>query len=265
VSRDPERSEGPWFRIVNLPPHPSVDQRDTHRLIPAQFADGGVSVLARLTTNQTTLDAILELDNATNDRLLAESELSPGIDARELVFGIPSYRIINAAFCHPAPAGSRFNSPDRGAWYAGFELETAQTEIAYHRQLWLSETAWDEEERADYRDYLADFRAEFHDLRNNDLRSNDLRRNNLRSNDLRSENAGEYSAILSPVSYSASQALAAQLLQLGSAGVVYPSVRQQNGTCIACFRPVLVTNGRQGDTFTFVFPDSRTPPTIRRS
>ena len=224
-----------------------VDQRDTHRLIPAQFADGGASVLTRLSDDPQTLNGIFELDNATNDRLLAESQLSPGIDARELVFGIPSYRIINATFCHPAPAGSRFNSADRGAWYAGFELDTSQTEIAYHMQLWLRETAWDEEETADYLDYLADFRAAFHDLRLNDLASPIDRAN-----------------VLSPVSYAASQALAAELLQAGSAGIVYPSVRRSGGTCIACFRPVLVTNVRKGETFTFVFPDWRTAPVIRR-
>ena len=230
-----------------------VDQRDTHRLIPAQFADGGASVLARLTDDQETLQGIFELDNATNDRLLAESQLSPGIDARELVFGIPSYRIINATFCHPAPTGSRFNSADRGAWYAGFELETSQVEVAFHKQLWLRETAWEEEEIADYLDYLADFRAEFHDLRIDDPWPKDL------------HSAIDYSEALSPVSYVASQALAAQLLQGGSSGIVYPSVRRPGGTCIACFRPVLVTNVRKGDTFIFEFPDASTPPTIRRA
>jgi hypothetical protein len=230
-----------------------VDRRDTHRLIPAQFADGGASVLARLSGDQETLSGIFELDNATNDRLLAESQLSPGIDARELVFGIPSYRIINATFCHPAPAWSRFNSPDRGAWYAGFELETSQAEVAFHKQLWLRETAWEEEETADYLDYLADFRADFHDLRAKDRRGTSPH-NNL-----------EYVEVLSPVSYAASQALAAELLRIGSSGIVYPSVRRRGGICIACFRPVLVTHVRKGDTFTFIFPDSRTPPIIRRT
>jgi hypothetical protein len=222
----------------------AVDQRDTHRLISAQFAEGGASVLSRLTDDPEILNGILELDNATNDRLLAESQLSPGIDARELVFGISSYRIINAAFCHPAPAGSRFNSPDRGAWYAGFELETAQDEVAFHKQLWLRETAWDREEIADYLEYRADFRADFHDLRKNE---------------------SEYADALAPDSYVQSQALAVELLRTGSAGIVYPSVRRAGGTCIACFRPVLVTNVRKGDTFTFVFADSFTPPAIRRA
>lgn len=231
----------------------SIDQRDTHRLIPAQFADGGASVLARLTDDQETLNGIFELDNATNDRLLAESQLSPGVDARELVFGIPSYRIINATFCHPAPTGSRFNSPDRGAWYAGFELETSQAEVAFHKQLWLRETAWEEAEVAEYLDYLADFRADFHDLRAKNLRGTRLH-GNL-----------EYTDVLSLVSYATSQALAAELLGIGSSGIVYPSVRRRGGTCIACFRPVLVTHVRKGDTFKFIFPDSRTPPTIHRA
>jgi hypothetical protein len=226
-----------------LIPISQIDQRDTHRLIPAQFARGGASVLARLTDDQATLNGIFELDNATNDRLLAESELSPGIDARELVFGIPSYRIINATFCHPVPGGSRFSSEDRGAWYAGFELETSQAEIAYHRQLWLKETSWDDEDVADYVDYLADFRAEFHDLRG----------------------TTEHADCLNPDSYVASQALAEQLMELGSSGIVYGSVRRSGGICMACFRPVLVSNVRKGDTFAVIFPNSNTPPTIRRS
>ena len=200
-------------------------------------------MLTRLTDDGDLLDGIFELDNATNDRLLAESGLLPGIDARELVFGIPSYRIINAAFCHPAPNGSRFNSADRGAWYAGFELETSQVEVAYHKQLWLQETDWNEEEVAEYVDYRADFRAEFHDIRG----------------------TRKYRDCLSPTSYVASQAFAAQLLEAGSAGIVYPSVRRPGGTCIACFRPVLVTNVQKGESFTFVFAGFRASPTIRRS
>ena len=229
--------------LPTTPPTTSIDQRDTHRLIPAQFADGGVSVLNRLTDDPDILESIFQLDNATNDRLLAESRLAPGIDERELVFGIPSYRIINAAFCHPAPAGSHFNSSDRGAWYASFELQTSQAEVAYHRRLWLEETAWDEPDESEYLDYMADFRAEFHDLRR----------------------SSEHSKCLSPSSYAASQALGAQLLELGSSGIVYPSVRRAGGTCIACFRPVLVINVRKGYLYRFTFADWRSDAKIRRA
>ncbi len=225
-----------------IPPTSPVDQRDTHRLIPARYADGGISVLARLTDDPEILEGIFELDNATNERLLAESRLEPGIDERELVFGIPSYRIINAAFCHPSPFGSRFNSADRGAWYASFELQTSHAEVAYHRRMWLQETKWDELDESEYLDYLADFRAEFHDLRN----------------------STEFPECLSPTSYHASQALAAQLLALGSSGIVYSSVRRAGGTCISCFRPVLVINVRKGYIYKFTFADLRSQPTIRK-
>ena len=216
-----------------------VDRCDTHRLIPAQYAEGGASVLTRLTEDPELLDGIFELDNATNDRLLAESGKLAGVDERELVFGIPSYRIINAAFCHPAPGGSRFNSSARGAWYAGFELETSQAEVAYHRRLWLAETKWEEEDVASYVDYLADFRAEFHDLRSE-----------------AGQPGAKYEKYLDPDSYVASQGLARELMERGSAGVVYPSVRRRGGTCLGCFRPVLVTNVRKGGGMELVSPGS---------
>ena len=212
-------------------PVTEIDRRDTHRLIPAQYADDGVSVLARLTDDEDLLEGIFELDNATNDRLLAESDQLAGIDARELVFGIPSYRIINAAYCHSTRHPARFSLSGRNAWYAAFEIETSQAEVAYHRQLWLSEIDWQEEEVTDYADYLADFHAPFHDLRANK----------------------EHANCLDPDSYAPAQALAKLLLAQGSAGVVYPSVRRSKGTCLACFRPVLVTNVRPGASYRFVF------------
>jgi RES domain len=213
--------------VTNLPSTISIDQRNTHRLIPAQYADGGETVLARLTNNNKTLDAIIELDNATNDRLWAESGKRLGIDQRELVFGIPSYRVINAAYCHPQPAGARFNSPERGAWYAGFALKTSQAEAGYHRRLWLEETKWEEREAADYANFVADFHAVFHDIRKDK----------------------DFADCLSPDSYRASQELAGRLLEAGASGVAYPSVRHRGGTCIACFRPVLVTNVRRGKIY----------------
>ncbi len=224
-----------------MPPVTQVDQRNTHRLIPAQYADEGASVLARLTDDEDLLEGIYELDNATNDRLLAETDQLTGIDVRELVFGIPSYRIINAAFCHASPTGTRFASATRNAWYAAFEIETSHAEISYHRRKWLAEIGWEEEEISDYVDYLADFHAEFHDLRN----------------------TKQHRDCLDPDSYAASQALAATLLANGSAGIVYPSVRRAKGTCLACFRPVLVTNVHQGSNYRFVFHGSTTPKISR--
>jgi len=37
------------------------------------------------------------------------------------LFGVSYFRIVNAAFCQAHPLGSRFNGPDRRAWFAGFD------------------------------------------------------------------------------------------------------------------------------------------------
>jgi hypothetical protein len=213
---------------VSLPRTKLVRQNDTHRLIPSKFSEGGASVLTHIADDEAHLEDIFDLDNATNERLLAENGLLPGIGIHELVFGVPYHRIVNAAFCHAHPLGSRFNGPDRGAWYAAFELKTSQAEVAFHKAIELAEVQWFEEQ-VTFDDYLADFSADFHDIRG----------------------GGQFANCLAPDSYLASQDLAHRLLDAASLGVIYPSVRDAGGTCVACFRPALVMNVRKRRTYRF--------------
>jgi hypothetical protein len=215
-------------------PRVSILRRyDTHRLVPSKRTD---SVLVRIADDDAHLKDLFDLDQATNDRLLAEHGSLAGIGPHDLVFGLPYAAVVNAAFCHPNPLGGRFNGPDRGAWYAAFELETAQAEVAFHKAVELAEVnEW--HEVITYDDYLADFSAPFHDLRDDEL----------------------FGACLSPESYVASQELADRLLAAGSSGVVYPSVRHDGGTCVACFRPPLVTHVRRDGTWRFTWSGSETP------
>ena len=81
-----------------------------------------------------------------------------------------------------------------------------------------------------------DFSAEFHDIRD-----------------------GDFAEILNPESYVESQALAERLLETGSLGIVYPSVRRDGGTCLACFRPALVMNVRKGPTYRLRWSGGPTP------
>src|SRR5207244_10665879 len=62
-----------------------------------------------------------------------------------------------------------------------------------------------------------------------------------------------------PTSYAASQALARELLQAGSNGVAYRSVRRSGGECIACFRPALVRNVRSAAHFEYSWEGSQKP------
>ena len=217
------------------PPVSSIRQDDTHRLIPTRR--GEAAALARLVEDlpeeqaDDELEVLVELESASNDRLLGESDLLPGIGVHELVFGVPHAQIVNATFTHAHPTGSRFNTGDRGAWYAAFELKTSEVEVAFHKSEELQEIGWLEKETFVYDEYLADFRGEFHDLRGR---------------------AGSKSW-LDPDSYAESQRLAVNLVAEGSSGIVYPSVRHTSGTCLVCFRPALVTHVRRGKTVTMTF------------
>jgi RES domain len=223
--------------MITPPPVTLVRQYDTHRLIPSRHLPGGDSVLAELVTDDAQLPAIFELDAATNDRLHAEQHRLPGIGPEELVFAVPHAAVVNAAFCHANPLGSRFSGPDRGAWYASFELETSQREVAFHKAVQLAEI-----DRFDdsvtYDDYLADVSATFHDLR-------PVRR--------------VFRDCLDPGSYVHSQHLAETLLDAGGLGVVYPSVRHAGGTCVAVFRPALVMNVRKAKTYRFTWSGTPVP------
>jgi RES domain len=216
--------------LTTVPPVRRIQQPDTHRLIPSKYLPRGDSVLTLIADDADHLKAIFELDDATNDRLAGEDGRLLGIGPDELLSGVPHAAVVNATFCHAHPLGLRFNGPDRGAWYAGFELETSQAEVAFHKSVELAEIGWPDES-VTYDDYVADFNTDFHDLRR----------------------APAFRECLSPASYVASQALAELLLERGSLGIVYPSVRRRGGTCLACFRPALVTNVRRRHTWRFTW------------
>ena len=222
--------------MTAVPPLRLLRQFDTHRLVPSRHLVHGDSVLVAIADDDAHLQSIFELDLATNDRLAAEQQQFPGISLEELVFAVPYASVVNAAFCHAHPLGSRFSGPDRGAWYAGFELETSQAEVGFHKSVQLAEIGRFEDS-VTYDDFLADFTTSFHDLRR----------------------ARGFRDCLDPHSYVASQALAERLLEAGSLGVVYPSVRRAGGTCLACFRPALVANVRRGRTYRFTWNGTPEP------
>lgn len=210
-----------------------IDLGDTHRLIPARYSESG-TVLSRLTEDSHSLDDLLELDGATNDRLLGEEGLLPGIGVHELVYGVDYAHIVNAAFTHSAPEGGRFNSSDRGAWYAGLEREVSLAEVAFHKQRQLEEVNWQEEETATFDDYLADFTMPAHDLTAARLQF----RKYLRPEPI-------------PECYAEPQKLASDLLTHQSNGILYSSARRAGGRCLVCFRPALVYNVRRGKRLQF--------------
>jgi RES domain-containing protein len=204
------------------------DQQGTHRLIPAAYATE--SVLETLPLPADVITDLTELDGATNERKIAERGGNAAISPGELLYGVPEAHIVNAAFTHPGPFGGRFNDSRRGAWYAGVEFETSIHEVAFHKRRFLKDGRISERLSFDYADFLADFSGQFHFL-----------------DDVESQQCLQPEPI--PQCYGPSQALATSLLYSGSSGIVYPSVRHDGGTCIACFRPALVFHPRRGKRY----------------
>jgi RES domain-containing protein len=224
--------------VVALPPTSLIHRRDTHRLMPSVYSRR--DPLEELADTAAHLRDLGTLSNATDERLLAEAGLLPAISPYELASGVPHAQVINAAFTYAHPLGSRFNSADRGAWYAAFQLSTAQAEVAFHKTVHLAEVGR-YEDQVEFDDYLADFSGEFHDLRR----------------------AKRFAACLDPASYVSSQTLAEKLFESGSPGVIYPSVRHRRGTCLACFDPKRVANVRRGARFRFSWRGKPAPEVVQ--
>lgn len=205
-----------------------VEYLGTHRLISEGYSKGG-SVLETVNLPEYVLSELSELDAATDERKIAQSGRCTGIGPHELVFGVPEAYIVNAAFTHSGPYGGRFSTSKRGAWYAGITFDTSVAEVAFHRRRFLQNVRnqkFHGRQIFDYVDFLADFRGKFHHL------DPDEQQSCLQAGPI-------------PACYRVSQQVAEKLLFAGSLGIVYSSVRHPSGSCIACFRPALVSNPRR--------------------
>jgi len=202
-----------------MPPVTAARLKNTARMVPSRYPVTGILDAVAIPED---LQFIFELESWTNDRISTELGILHRIPQEEWVVGRPMASVIMAAFCHPRPQGGRFHSSDRGAWYAGTDLDTAHAESLHHRTKELAEVGVTET-FVQMRLYQADFRAAFHDIR---------------------ARTPQNRAYHDPGSYAASQALARDLLAEGSNGLLYRSVRRPGGECIACFRPPLVLNVR---------------------
>lgn len=212
----------------------------TVRLIPSRYPS--VGILDQVASPED-LNAIIELETWTNDRISTEIGTLHRIPQEEWVLGKPMASVIMAAFCHPRREGARFSGSDRGAWYAGRSLETAHAEVIYHRTEELEEIGMFDT-FVQVRAYFADFHGAFVDIR---------------------QRRAAFERLYDPNSYAASQAFARGLLNSGANGVVYRSVRDPRGECIACFRPKLVKNVRVGPYFEYRWNGSRNPVISRLS
>ena len=188
------------------------------RIIPSRFPP---VQLFEDVAGPNDLEAIFEIEAMTNDRLRDQAGQLQLIAPSDRISG-PGTSYIMAAFMHLNPNGSRFSDGSWGVYYAGNDLETAIAETRYHRTLFLKATN-EAAMELDMRVLMADARGDLHDIRGQQKTRVD---------------------IYDPDDYSASQKFARSLRNENSSGIVYNSVRQRDGQCIAIFRPPLLSNCR---------------------
>lgn len=180
------------------------------------------------------------IENMTNPRLRQEAGDISLVALEDRVSG-PGTTPIMAAFTHLNPEGSRFSDGSYGVYYAGQSLDTAIAESRHHRERFLARTSEPPIE-VDMRTYLADLDAGLHDIRKR----------------------GDLLAVYDPQSYTAGQKLGRELRAAQSSGIVYDSVRDPGGECVAVFRPPVLSNCRQGPHFGYVWDGSHITTVIEK-
>ena len=217
----------------------------TIRLISTAYIDQ--PAMAPLADDEDDLAILEEIEGLTSARRTVTLPVPGGLDPAELLTAAAGYgwTYINAAFCYTRATGNRFNGPERGAWYASYGDDaalTAQAEVSWHLTRELEATGVFENLTA-YRELLAGFTTRMYHL------------------------AGrEGETVLSPdprIAYPFGQTLAQDVQGSGGNGLLYPSTRRDGGRCLVAFRPHLVQNVRQGDTWTFTWRGEATPEITR--
>ena len=208
-----------------------IEWKPCWRIVPSRFPPIG---LFERVADPGDLEAVIALESLTNPRLRDEVGDIRLVPPEDRVSG-PGSSAIMAAFTHLNPAGSRFSDGSRGVFYAGKDLDTAIAETKHHRGRFLRATAQPRME-IDMRVYAVDLAGELHDLRG------------LKS---------EYPLVYREDSHAGGRHLAGVLRRDGSNSIVYDSIRQEGGECVAVFLPRLLSNCRQERHLSYVWDGER--------
>jgi hypothetical protein len=196
-----------------------VEWRPSYRLVPSRFPPRG---LFDRVASAEDLEAVLAVESLTNDRLRDEVGDITLVPPSERLTG-PGATPVMAALTHPSPDGSRFADDRYGVFYGGRELETAVRETVHHREQFLADSD-QPPMRIEMREYRVDVVGPLRDLRDN----------------------AAAQPLLDPDSYEQSRPFGVQEWEQGGYGIVYPSVRNPGGECVAVFRTPPLSPATQG-------------------
>ena len=201
-----------------------VEWNPAHRIVASRFPPVGPwDRIAR----PEDFEALAALEGMTNPRIREELGTLSLVPRHRWAVG-PGSSPIMAAFTHLNPEGSRFSDGSFGALYVSDTAETAIRETVYHRERFLRPTR-EPAMQVQMRRYVTAVNRRLHDIR------------------------GGFPAIHDPDDYAASQRLGRELRGAGSDGIVYDSVRNAGGQCVAAFWPDCVGAFTQATHYSYVW------------
>lgn len=193
-------------------PLSSVDWPNHYRVIPSRFPT--INFFEKI-VDAHEMEAAFYLESLTNDRLREEVGDLSLVKEEDRLYG-KGASVVMANFTHIGKR-SRFSNGSYGVYYASRDLKTAVQETVYHREQFLSYTN-ESPGQIDMRVYVGTVLKPLHDIRFN-----------------------FYDNLHDPNNYLPSQNFAAFLRARESWGLVYNSVRDKGGECIAVLRPPAVS------------------------
>lgn len=202
--------------MATLPKIADLQGQKQYRIIPSVLPS--VNFFEDLVSSEE-MQILWEIESMTNERLRQEAGDLFLVPSEDRVSG-PGASVIMAAFTHLGKP-SRFTDGSFGVYYASFSQETAIRETVYHREHFLRATL-EEACEITMRLYEGQVIQPLHDIRDDDFQN-----------------------CHHPYDYTHSQQLARELREANAWGLVYNSVRHDNGHCIAVFRPPAVSIPQQ--------------------
>ncbi len=215
---------------MNTPALIKLDWKHQYRIIPSEYPP--INFFERL-VDPELMDELYFIESLTNDRLRHEVGDIALIPAEDRITG-PGTSPVMAAFTHISPeCPSRFSDGSYGVYYAAKTLKTAIEETKHHRARFLSYTR-EEAGEIDMRVYIGEVIKPLHDVRGDD-----------------------YQQLHQLNDWTPSQAFGQEMKAINSWGIVYRSVRDAGGECIAALRPPAVSTPRQGPHLSYVWDGSQ--------
>lgn len=217
---------------MSEPPVNRVRWRSARRLISTRYPP--IDLFEDISAPEDW-DALILLEQRTNPRLMETVGHLDLIPPERRVGGVGASYVMGPLTHVSEDSKGRFHDGKFGAYYTAARFETALSEKVHHQSFFFKATNQTPGWFSEFRELVGAVDHKFHDIRDDE----------------------NFADMLDPDDWEPGQTLARQLRSSGSDGIVYPSVRDPNGICLAAFWPDTIAIPQQGRSIAFHFDGER--------